>query len=61
MELFCDRCPKSCENFLALAATDYYDNCVFVRNIKGFMVQTGDPSNTVGRASGEVSSTTRSG
>ena len=46
LELFCESAPKTCENFLALAATDYYDECVFVRNIKGFMVQTGDPTNT---------------
>lgn len=31
---------------MALCATDYYKGCIFHRNIKGFMVQTGDPSNT---------------
>ncbi|KAH9401931.1 PREDICTED: peptidyl-prolyl cis-trans isomerase-like 3 [Rhagoletis zephyria] len=46
LELFCDRCPKACENFLALAASDYYNGCQFHRNIKGFMTQTGDPTNT---------------
>ena len=46
LELFCDRCPKACENFLALCASDYYNNCLFHRNYKDFMVQTGDPSNT---------------
>ncbi|XP_055916075.1 peptidyl-prolyl cis-trans isomerase-like 3 isoform X2 [Eupeodes corollae] len=46
IELFCDDCPKACENFLALCASDYYNGCVFLRNIKGFMVQTGDPTNT---------------
>jgi len=35
IELFCDRAPKSCENFLALAASHYYDNTAFHRNIKG--------------------------
>ena len=35
LELYCDRAPKSCENFLALAASNYYDNTVFHRNIKG--------------------------
>lgn len=34
------------QNFLALCASGYYDNCIFHRNIKGFMVQTGDPTNT---------------
>nr|XP_048284687.1 peptidyl-prolyl cis-trans isomerase-like 3 isoform X2 [Myodes glareolus] len=33
-------------NFLALCASDYYNGCVFHRNIKGFMVQTGDPTGT---------------
>ena len=46
IELYCEYAPKSCENFLALCASNYYDNCVFHRNIKGFMVQTGDPTNT---------------
>lgn len=46
IELFCERCPKTCENFLALASTDYYNNTIFHRNIKGFIVQTGDPTNT---------------
>ncbi|KAL1138786.1 hypothetical protein AAG570_008848, partial [Ranatra chinensis] len=46
IELFCESCPKTCENFLALCASDYYNGCVFHRNIKGFIVQTGDPTNT---------------
>ncbi|XP_035684109.1 peptidyl-prolyl cis-trans isomerase-like 3 [Branchiostoma floridae] len=46
IELFCEQSPKSCENFLALAASDYYKGVVFHRNIKGFMVQTGDPTGT---------------
>ena len=46
IELFCDLTPKTCENFLALCASNYYDGCNFHRNIKGFMVQTGDPTNT---------------
>ena len=33
--------PRACENFLALAASGYYDQTVFHRNIKGFMVQGG--------------------
>lgn len=28
--------PRACENFLALAASNYYDGVVFHRNIKGF-------------------------
>ncbi|XP_022656305.1 peptidyl-prolyl cis-trans isomerase-like 3 isoform X1 [Varroa jacobsoni] len=46
LELFCEDAPKACENFLALCASDYYNGCVFHRNIKGFIVQTGDPTNT---------------
>ena len=46
VELFVEDCPKTCENFLALCGSDYYRNCIFHRNIKGFMVQTGDPTGT---------------
>nr|XP_033339043.1 peptidyl-prolyl cis-trans isomerase-like 3 [Megalopta genalis] len=46
VELFCELCPKTSENFLALCASDYYNNCLFHRNIKGFIVQTGDPTQT---------------
>nr|XP_014092651.1 peptidyl-prolyl cis-trans isomerase-like 3 [Bactrocera oleae] len=46
IELFCEDCPKACQNFLALCASEYYNGCAFIRNIKGFIVQTGDPTNT---------------
>ncbi|CAH1118984.1 unnamed protein product [Phaedon cochleariae] len=46
IELFCESCPKACENFLALCASDYYNGSLFHRNIKGFIVQTGDPTGT---------------
>ncbi|XP_054713358.1 peptidyl-prolyl cis-trans isomerase-like 3 [Uloborus diversus] len=46
VELFSEQCPKACENFLALCASDYYNGCLFHRNIKGFIVQTGDPTGT---------------
>lgn len=36
-------CPKAVENFSVHARNGYYDNVVFHRVIKGFMVQTGDP------------------
>jgi len=29
-----------------LCASGYYNNCIFHRNIKGFIVQTGDPTGT---------------
>jgi len=38
--------PKASENFLALCASGYYDNCIFHRNIRGFIIQTGDPTGT---------------
>lgn len=47
IELLCDLAPKACENFLALCASGYYDGCVFHRNIKNFILQTGDPTGTV--------------
>lgn len=46
IELFCEKAPKSCENFLALCAGGFYNGCIFHRNIKGFIVQTGDPTGT---------------
>ncbi|XP_071801796.1 peptidyl-prolyl cis-trans isomerase-like 3 isoform X3 [Asterias amurensis] len=46
IELFCEQAPKASENFLALCASGYYDNTLIHRNIKGFMVQMGDPLGT---------------
>ena len=46
LEIYCEECPKTAENFLALCASHYYDGCLFHRNIPKFMVQTGDPTNT---------------
>ena len=34
------------QNFLALCASSYYDDNLIHRNIKDFMVQTGDPTGT---------------
>lgn len=42
LELYCEACPKTCENFLALCASGYFDDVPFHRNMKGFVVQTGD-------------------
>ena len=46
VELYCEEVAKTCGNFLALAASGYYDGTLFHRNIKGFMVQGGDPTGT---------------
>ncbi|GKD13137.1 peptidyl-prolyl cis-trans isomerase CYP18-1 [Tanacetum coccineum] len=45
-EIACDEVPKASENFLALCASGYYDGTIFHRNIKGFMIQGGDPTGT---------------
>ena len=46
LEIYCDIVPRTSFNFLALAASGYYDNTLFHRNIKGFMLQGGDPTGT---------------
>ncbi len=46
LELFCEDAPKTCHNFLALCASNYYDNTVFTRLIKKFIIQGGDPTGT---------------
>lgn len=38
--------PKAVENFLMLARKDYYNNVIFHRIIKNFMIQGGDPTGT---------------
>lgn len=38
--------PKAVENFLTHAKDGYYDNVIFHRVIKGFMIQGGDPMGT---------------
>jgi peptidylprolyl isomerase domain and WD repeat-containing protein 1 len=47
-----DACPKTCENFTTHSRNGYYDNIIFHRIIKGFMLQTGDP---LGDGTGGVS------
>ena len=39
VEVYCEEVPRSAENFLALCASGYYDDTIFHRNIKGFMIQ----------------------
>ena len=43
VKLFADECPKTVENFTVHSRNGYYDNLLFHRVIKNFMVQTGDP------------------
>ena len=46
VELYADKAPNSVNNFVFLAREGYYDNCMFHRVIKNFMVQGGDPTST---------------
>jgi len=41
IELFPDKAPKTVENFLAYVDDGFYDNTIFHRVIKGFMIQGG--------------------
>ncbi len=50
VEFFAKEAPKTVNNFVFLAREGFYDNVKFHRIIKGFMVQTGDPTGT-GRGS----------
>ncbi|KAK1090960.1 Peptidyl-prolyl cis-trans isomerase cyp10, partial [Friedmanniomyces endolithicus] len=44
LELFCQACPKTTYNFLALSATGAYNGSPFHRSIPGFMLQGGSPA-----------------
>lgn len=41
-----DLAPKTVNNFVFLAVNGFYSNVKFHRVIKGFMIQTGDPTGT---------------
>jgi peptidylprolyl isomerase len=45
-DLLSDQAPKTVNNFVFLAREGYYEGVPFHRIIKGFMVQTGDPTGT---------------
>lgn len=44
IRLFPEFAPKAVENFIGLAKKGYYNNVLFHRVVKGFMIQTGDPN-----------------
>jgi peptidyl-prolyl cis-trans isomerase-like 3 len=46
LELFCSACPKTTYNFLALCASDAYNDSPFHRLIPSFMIQAGSPAAT---------------
>uniref|UniRef100_A0A8C4QYJ4 peptidylprolyl isomerase n=1 Tax=Eptatretus burgeri TaxID=7764 RepID=A0A8C4QYJ4_EPTBU len=46
LKLFQVECPKTVENFCTHSKNGYYNGHIFHRVIKGFMVQTGDPTGT---------------
>lgn len=46
LTLFPDIAPKTCENMIGLVEKGYYNNIVFHRVIRNFMIQTGDPTGT---------------
>jgi peptidyl-prolyl cis-trans isomerase SDCCAG10 len=43
VELWTKEAPRTCRNFIQLCLEKYYNNCIFHRIIKDFMIQTGDP------------------
>ncbi|XP_030765716.1 spliceosome-associated protein CWC27 homolog [Sitophilus oryzae] len=43
IELWAKETPKTCRNFLQLCLEGYYNNTIFHRVVKGFIVQGGDP------------------
>ena len=43
IKLFPIECPKTVENFTVHSQNGYYNDVIFHRVIRGFMIQTGDP------------------
>ena len=46
IELWPKEAPLACRNFVQLCLDGYYNECIFHRVIRGFMIQTGDPTGT---------------
>jgi peptidyl-prolyl cis-trans isomerase SDCCAG10 len=46
IELWPKESPKACRNFIQLCLEGYYDNTIFHRIVKDFIVQGGDPTGT---------------
>ena len=45
VKLFPDVAPKACENFLTHVKEGYFNNTLFLRVVKDFVIQGGDPTN----------------
>jgi len=43
IDLYADKTPLTVLNFVSLAKSNFYNNTIFHRVIKGFMIQGGDP------------------
>lgn len=52
IELFAYEAPHTVNNFVFLAREGFYDGVAFHRVIRGFMIQTGDPTGTGGGGPG---------
>ena len=46
LELYPEKAPITCANFVKLAKEGFYDGLIFHRVIKDFMIQGGDPTGT---------------
>ncbi|KRZ97823.1 Peptidyl-prolyl cis-trans isomerase 4 [Trichinella sp. T8] len=46
LELYCEKVPRACENFIVHCRNGYYKQTKFHRLIRNFMVQGGDPTGT---------------
>ncbi|KAL9301825.1 Peptidyl-prolyl cis-trans isomerase CYP18-2 [Arabidopsis thaliana] len=46
VEMYYKHSPRTCRNFLELSRRGYYDNVLFHRIVKDFIVQGGDPTGT---------------
>ncbi len=46
IELYADKTPITVNNFVSLSRDNFYNNVIFHRVIKGFMIQGGDPTGT---------------
>lgn len=46
IELWTKEAPKACRNFIQLCLEGYYDNTIFHRIVKDFLIEGGDPEGT---------------